>query len=86
MVYSPHGLTACRQLDCELLAEAGIAPVRTDLGTSEGDHPDAFVLDHHALKRIDQRKEIVAEYTNDEGFVLRNALFLSTSVSTAATW
>jgi hypothetical protein len=40
----------------------------------EGDHPHAFVLDHHALKRIDQRKEIVTEYTNSEGFVLRNAL------------
>ena len=74
MVYSPRDLTACRQLDCEFLAEVGIAPVITDLGEMEGDHPRAFVLDHHALKRIDQRKEIVTEYTNSEGFVLRNAL------------
>ena len=74
MVYSPRDVTACRQLDCELLAEVGIAPVITDLGEMEGDHPNAFVLDHHALKRIDQRKEIVTEYTNSEGFVLRNAL------------
>lgn len=74
MVHSPRDVTACRQLDCELLAEVGIAPVITDLGEMEGDHPHAFVLDHHALKRIDQRKEIVTEYTNSEGFVLRNAL------------
>ena len=52
----------------------GIAPVSTDLGEMEGDHPNAFVLDRHALKRIDQRKEIITEYTNSEGFVLRNAL------------
>ena len=71
----------------ELLAEVGIAPVITDLGEMEGDHPNAFVLDHHALKRIDQRKEIVTEYTNSEGFVLRNALpFHSTSASIVATW
>ena len=74
MVYSHHDVTACRQLDCELLAEVGIAPVITDLGEMEGDHPHAFVLDHHTLKRIDQRKEIVTEYTNSKGFVLRNAL------------
>jgi len=74
MVYSPRDLVACSHLDCELLAEVGIAPVITDLGEMEGDHPHAFVLDHHALKRIDQRKEIVTEYTNSEGFVLRNAL------------
>ena len=74
MVYSPCDLTACRQLDCELLAEVGIAPVITDLGEMEGDHPHAFALDPRALKRIDQRKDIVTEYTNSEGFVLRNAL------------
>lgn len=62
------------QLDCELFAEVGIAPVRTDLGEMEGDHPNAFVLDHHAMKRIDQRKEVITEYTNSEGFVLCNAL------------
>ena len=74
MVYSPHDLVACRQLDCALLAEVGIAPVMTDLGEMEGDHPNAFVLDHHALKRIDRRKEIVTEYSTCEGFVLRNTL------------
>ena len=74
MVYSPRDVIACRQLDCELLAEVGIAPVGTDLGEMEGDHPRAFVLDHRALKRIDQRKEIVTEYTNSEGFVMCNAL------------
>lgn len=74
MVYSQRELSVLSQLDCELLAEVGIAPVITNLGEIEGDHPHAFVLDHHALKRIDQRKEIVTEYTNSEGFVLRNAL------------
>ena len=74
MVYSQRELSVLSQIDCELLAEVGIAPVITDLGEMEGDHPNAFVLDHHALKRIDQRKEIITEYTNSEGFVLRNAL------------
>ena len=74
MVCSPRDLSVLSQLDCELLAEIGIAPVRTDLGEMEGDHPHAFALDHHALKRIPQRKKIITRHTSDEGFVLCNAL------------
>ena len=86
MVYSPRDIAACRQLDCELLAEVGIAPVITDLGEIEGDHPHAFVLDHHALKRIDQRKEIVTEYTNSEGFLCCVMLHISEYSSNVVKW
>jgi hypothetical protein len=55
MVYSPHDLTACRQLDCELLAEVGIAPVSA-YGNPHAQeeiyserHPNAFVLDHSLI-------------------------------------
>lgn len=81
MVYSPRDLTACRQPDCVLLAEVGIAPVsaygnpHAQDETYSNRHHNAFVLDHKMTDlRLPPLRSQLQEYSTREGFVMRNAL------------
>ena len=72
---------ACKQLDCQLLADCGIVPVSA-YGNPHAQeeiyserHPNAFVLDHSLINtHLPSLRGQLQEYSTHEGFVMRNAL------------
>ena len=81
MVYSSLDREACSLLDCQLLADCGIVPVSAYGNPHTQDeiyserHPNAFVLDHSLINtHLPSLRGQLQEYSNREGFVVRNAL------------
>ena len=81
MVHSSLDKEACKQLDCQLLADCGIVPVSA-YGNPHAQeeiyserHPNAFVLDHSLINtHLPSLRSQLREYSTREGFVVRNAL------------
>ena len=82
MVHSSLDKEACKQLDCQLLADCGIVPVsaygnpHAQEGSYSERHHNAFVLDHSLINTHPPTilEKSAPRILHCEGFVLRNAM------------